>query len=45
MKTINLTINEWYNFKAIAKFKFQWDKTGDDIAITADSNQLELLGY
>ena len=45
MKQITLTIKEWYLFKDLAKFFYEFSISKQSIVIQADAHQLELLGY
>ena len=45
MKQIILTIKEWYLFKDLAKFFYEFSISNQSIIIIADAHQLELLGY
>jgi hypothetical protein len=45
MKTIELTIREFYNFKSIATFIFQMWREERIIYIEADAEELAQLGY
>lgn len=45
MKQITLTIKEWYLFKDIAQFMYEWTRSKDTIIIQANSHMLEQLGY
>ena len=45
MKQITLTIKEWYLFKQLANFFFEFSISKQSVIIQADAYQLELLGY
>jgi hypothetical protein len=46
MKTIQLTPNEFYIFKQIAKFKYVIELIKhQSVFVTADINKLAMLGY
>jgi hypothetical protein len=45
MKQITLTIREFYLFKEIAQFMYQWSRSENIIVIQADAHMLEELGY
>lgn len=45
MKKITLTIKEWYLFKNLADFFYEFSVNQQSITIKADSHQLEKLGY
>ena len=45
MKKITLSIKEFYLFKDIAVFIYEFSVSKNSVTIKADSHQLELLGY
>lgn len=45
MKKITLTIKEWYLFKEMANFFYEFSVNKQSITIKADAYQLEKLGY
>ena len=45
MKKISLTLKEFYIFKDIAMFFYNFSVIKDQVLIEADAHQLELLGY
>jgi len=45
MKQVTLTIKEFYLFKDIAHFIYEFSVTNNFITIKAEAHQLELLGY
>lgn len=45
MKTISLTLKEFFEFKNIASFMYEFSISGNNILIEASSNHLESLGY
>ena len=45
MKKITLSIKEWYLFKQVANFFYEFSVNNQSITIKADAHQLELLGY
>jgi len=45
MKQVTLTIKEFYLFKDIAHFIYEFSVNKSFITIKADAHQLELLGY
>lgn len=45
MKTIQLTLKEFYVFKQLAKFIYEFKVTNSSVNITADETMLAMLGY
>lgn len=45
MKQLNLTIEEFFNFKAIAKFIYDYSSYKGFILVEADAKDLELIGF
>jgi len=45
MKTITLSAKEFYNFKKLANFYFDFWILSGNIIVTASIEELELLGY
>jgi hypothetical protein len=45
MKQLTLTIEEWYTFKQIARFFYEFSVSKKIITIKADAYQLEQIGY
>jgi len=45
MKTIQLTLREFYVFKQLAKFIYEFKITNSSVNITADETMLAMLGY
>lgn len=45
MKTVSLSIKEFYLFKSICNFFFDVTIKKDNVLIQADANLLESLGY
>jgi len=45
MKQVTLTIKEFYLFKALADFFYEFSLNNSFITIKADAHQLEQLGY
>jgi len=45
MKKLNLSIEEFYIFKAIAKFLYDFSYSKGEVIISADAHMLEQLGY
>ena len=45
MKQVTLTIREFYLFKNIAVFIYEFSVSNNSVTIKADAHQLELLGY
>jgi hypothetical protein len=45
MKKITLTIKEFYLFKEIAEFLYDFSISKESVIIKADAHQLELIGY
>jgi hypothetical protein len=45
MKQVTLTIKEFYFFKDIAVFIYEFSVNKDFVTVKADAHQLELLGY
>jgi hypothetical protein len=46
MKKITISIKEFYLFKQVAKFMYEFSLTNNDsITIKADAYQLEQIGY
>jgi hypothetical protein len=45
MKTISLTLREFFDFKSIATFIYEFSISGNNIIIEASANNLEPLGY
>jgi len=45
MKTVTLSAREFYNFKKIAKFYFDFWIFSGNIIVTASIEELETLGY
>jgi len=45
MKQINLTIREWFTFKEIATFMYEFTVNKDSVIIKCEAHYLEPLGY
>ena len=45
MKQLTLSFREFYNFKALAKFIYEFTISKNAVIIKADSKMLEELGY
>jgi hypothetical protein len=45
MKIISLTLKEFFDFKSVATFIYEFSISGNNIIIEASVNNLESLGY
>lgn len=45
MKTVQLSVREFFLFKQLAQFMYAYYYSQDSIFVEAKSEQLELLGY
>ena len=45
MKIIKLTAQEFYNFKQLAKFVYEYTPANGTVFVEADENELKQLGY
>lgn len=45
MKKIRLTVREFYLFKEVADFLYEFSYSKNLVVIKADAHQLETLGY
>ena len=45
MRVVSLTIREWFNFKAIAKFMYKYTVCKDCVQVEAEGEKLESLGF
>ena len=45
MKEINLTFREWFTFKEIANFMYEFTVNKDSVIVNCKAHYLEPLGY
>jgi hypothetical protein len=45
MKQITLTFKEWFTFKQVATFIYEFTVNKDSVIVNCEAHYLELLGY